>query len=139
MNDLGPLAIVVGYDGSDAAQRALGRVRGLRERTARLLVVAVKPDLRSAGLGSQLAESTFDGRHLTEEALNLLDVSKDQRVEVRTPTGDPAAVLVESAREIGADLLVIGRQGGDFVARTLLGSVAQRVVQHAPCDVLVVA
>jgi nucleotide-binding universal stress UspA family protein len=102
-------------------------------------VITVTPDLRSAGSGSQLADRTFDGRQLTEEALNLLDVSAERAVEIRTPTGDPAEVLVETAREIGADLLVVGRQDGDFVARTLLGSVAQRVVQHAPCDVLVVA
>jgi nucleotide-binding universal stress UspA family protein len=54
-------------------------------------------------------------------------------------TGDPAVVLVEVAREAAANLLVVGRRGGDFVVRTLLGSVAQRVVQQAPCDVLVVA
>jgi nucleotide-binding universal stress UspA family protein len=47
--------------------------------------------------------------------------------------------LVDIAREVAADLLVIGRRGDDFIARTLLGSVAQRAVQHAPCDVLVVA
>ena len=57
-------------------------------------------------------------------------------VELREVTGDPAVVLVDIAREVAADLLVIGRRGGDFVARTLLGSVAQRAVQHAPCDVL---
>ncbi len=54
-------------------------------------------------------------------------------------SGDPAVVLVEIARECGGRLLVVGRQGGDFVARTLLGSVAQQAVQQAPCDVLVVA
>jgi nucleotide-binding universal stress UspA family protein len=32
----------------------------------------------------------------------------------------------------------VGRRGGDFVARTLLGSVAERIVKQAPCDVLVV-
>jgi nucleotide-binding universal stress UspA family protein len=47
--------------------------------------------------------------------------------------------LVDVVREVAADLLVVGRRGDDFVARTLLGSVAQRVVQQAPCDVLVVA
>jgi nucleotide-binding universal stress UspA family protein len=35
--------------------------------------------------------------------------------------------------------VIVGRRGGDFVTRTLLGSVAERVVQTAPCDVLVVA
>jgi nucleotide-binding universal stress UspA family protein len=35
--------------------------------------------------------------------------------------------------------VIVGRRGNDFVARTLLGSVATRVVEHAPCNVLVVA
>jgi nucleotide-binding universal stress UspA family protein len=48
-------------------------------------------------------------------------------------------VLTDIASEVDAQLVVVGRRGGDFVRRTLLGSVAQRVVQEAPCDVLVVA
>lgn len=60
-------------------------------------------------------------------------------VETREAVGDPAEVVVAVARELGAQLVIIGRQGSDFVARTLLGSVAERVVQRAPCDVLVVA
>jgi nucleotide-binding universal stress UspA family protein len=48
-------------------------------------------------------------------------------------------VLIEIAREADADLLIVGRRGSDFVTRTLLGSVAERVVQQAHCDVLVVA
>jgi nucleotide-binding universal stress UspA family protein len=134
-----PLTIVVGYDGSDAARRALARVRDLEPRAARVLLVAVAPDLRSAGLESQLAGGTFDAGRLTEEAARLLDAPRETSVEVRTTSGDPAIVLVELAREVAADLLVVGRRGGDFVARTLLGSVAERVVQQAPCDVLVVA
>ena len=133
------LTIVVGYDGSDAARRGLTRVRDFGERAAHVLVVAVASDLRSAGLGSQLAGGAFDAQQLTEEASHLLGASEGRRVETRTPVGDPAVVLVEAAREVAADLLVVGRRGGDFVARTLLGSVAQRVVQQAPCDVLVVA
>ena len=132
------LTIVVGYDGSDAARRALARVRGLEQRAARVLLVAVTPDLGSAGLESQLAGGTFDAGRLTEEASDLLDAPNGTSVEVRTTAGDPAVVLVEVAREVAADLLVVGRRGGDFVTRTLLGSVAQRVVQQAPCDVLVV-
>jgi len=139
MNGREGLTIVVGYDGSDAARRALARVRDLEPRAARVLLVAVAPDLRSAGLQSQLAGGTFDAARLTEEAFDLLEAPNDSSVELRTMTGDPAVVLVEVAREVAADLLVVGRRGGDFVVRTLLGSVAQRVVQQAPCDVLVVA
>lgn len=60
-------------------------------------------------------------------------------IERRAATGDPAVVLVETAREANADLLIVGRRGADFVTRTPLGSVAERVVQQARCDVLVVA
>jgi nucleotide-binding universal stress UspA family protein len=139
MGGPGPLTIVVGYDGSSAARRGLTRVRDLGERAARVLVVAVASDVRSPGLGSHLAGRAFDAQSVTEEAFHLLGASEDRRVEARTPVGDPAGILVEVAREVAADLVVVGRQGGDFVARTLLGSVAQRDVQQAPCDVLVVA
>lgn len=133
------LTIIVGYDGSEAARRGLARVRDLTDRAVRVLVLAIAPDLRSAGLEAPLAADQFDGRRLAEEAVAALGAPGDSRVEVRTPIGDPAVVLVDTAREVAADLLVVGRRGGDFVARTLLGSVAQRVVQQAPCDVLVVA
>jgi nucleotide-binding universal stress UspA family protein len=133
------LTIVVGYDGSDAARRALARVRGLGERASKVIVVAVATDLHSAGLGSPLADGPIDTRRLLDEALDLLGPPERIAVEVRMASGDPAVVLVEVARDVAADLLIVGRQGGDFVARTLLGSVAQRAVQQAPCDVLVVA
>jgi nucleotide-binding universal stress UspA family protein len=60
-------------------------------------------------------------------------------VEPVARPGDPAAILLEAARDAHADLIVIGRRGRDFAARVLLGSVAQRVVSQASCDVLVVA
>ena len=53
--------------------------------------------------------------------------------------GDPAEELLEVGRAASADLLIVGRRGKDFVARALLGSVATRIVEQAPCDVLVVA
>jgi nucleotide-binding universal stress UspA family protein len=133
------LTFVVGFDGSEAARRALVRVRDLGAHAGRVVVVAVTPDLSAAGVSPPVAEGILDARQLNEEACALLGAPGDQRIEIRTTTGDPAAVLVEVVREVAADLLVVGRRGGDFVARTLLGSVAQRVVQQAPCDVLVVA
>jgi nucleotide-binding universal stress UspA family protein len=134
-----PLTIVVGYDGSHAARRGLGRVRDLGERASKVLVVAVVPALRSAGLATPLADDPLDAQRLLQEAFDMLERPERMHIELREATGDPGVVLVDIAREAAADLLIIGRQGGDFVARTLLGSVAQRAVQHAPCDVLVVA
>jgi nucleotide-binding universal stress UspA family protein len=51
--------------------------------------------------------------------------------------GDPANVLLARARELGADLIVVGNVRVQGAGR-LLGSVAEKVLHHAPCDVLVV-
>jgi nucleotide-binding universal stress UspA family protein len=49
-----------------------------------------------------------------------------------------AAELVQEAEESGADLIVVGTRGLNAAKRLVLGSVSTNVVQHAPCDVLVV-
>jgi nucleotide-binding universal stress UspA family protein len=90
-------------------------------------------------MGVDLAGEQVDTARLLEDARALLDGRQGGAIETRGAVGDPAVVLIDIAREVDAQLLVVGRRGGDFVSRTLLGSVAQRVVQYAPCDVLVVA
>jgi nucleotide-binding universal stress UspA family protein len=52
--------------------------------------------------------------------------------------GYPAREIVRHAQAIGADLIVLGTHGRRGVAHAILGSVAERVVQHAPCAVLVI-
>lgn len=54
-------------------------------------------------------------------------------------TGAPAAsAIVELADELGADLIVMGTRGHTGLKHVLLGSVAERVLRHAPCWVLAV-
>ncbi len=52
--------------------------------------------------------------------------------------GSPQRVIVETAQEWGADLIVVGSHGYGFWSRLMLGSVSNSVVHHAPCSVLVV-
>jgi len=52
--------------------------------------------------------------------------------------GKPATKIVEGAKIWPADLIVIGSHGRGGVTRLLLGSVAESVVRHASCPVLVV-
>ncbi len=47
-------------------------------------------------------------------------------------------VIVQYAKENAIDLVVIGTHGHTGLRHVLLGSVAERVVQHAPCSVLTV-
>jgi nucleotide-binding universal stress UspA family protein len=52
--------------------------------------------------------------------------------------GDVATQIVQAARELDAELIVIGERSRSRVARMLLGSVAPRVTNEAPCAVLVI-
>ena len=52
--------------------------------------------------------------------------------------GRPATEIVEAARELAADLIVIATHGRTGLQHVLLGSVAENVVRHAPCPVLTV-
>lgn len=52
--------------------------------------------------------------------------------------GDPAERILDEADEVGADIIVAGTHGRSGVKRQLLGSVAERLVRHAPCPVMTV-
>lgn len=53
-------------------------------------------------------------------------------------TGAPEQVVVETAKDWNADLIVVGSHGRGFWERMLLGSTTDALVHHAPCSVLVV-
>jgi nucleotide-binding universal stress UspA family protein len=112
--------IVVGYDGSEGARRALDRAAKLMGYGASLTVVHVVP-----------SSGNSNGYHLLDEARTLLN---DRLLSARTVErfGDPTQELVRAARELHADLLVIG--DGETGPR----SVGARLIHDSPCDVLVV-
>jgi nucleotide-binding universal stress UspA family protein len=101
--------IVVGYDGSDSANRALDRAAEF------------------TGYGSQLT--------IVTDARNRLLLRRVFAEEVER-VGDPAEELIAVARERHADLLIVGN-GKTRLQRLLLGSVSTRIAHHAPCDVLI--
>ena len=59
-------------------------------------------------------------------------------IEAKVLHGDPRVALVEAARNEHADLMVVGSHGRSGIAKLFMGSVANHVVTHAPCSVLVV-
>jgi nucleotide-binding universal stress UspA family protein len=59
-------------------------------------------------------------------------------VEGETISGRPAPEIVDHAKKVGADLIVMGTHGRSGFQHALLGSVAERVVHHSHCPVLVV-
>jgi nucleotide-binding universal stress UspA family protein len=117
-----PRRIVVGYDGSDASRRALDAAADLVGYGSTLAVVTVQTGEVGRGAASE-ARARLLNRHV--------------EARYHEPAGEPAEQLVETATELGADLVVVGRRNRGPL-RALLGSVSSRVVRRAPCDVLVV-
>jgi nucleotide-binding universal stress UspA family protein len=58
-------------------------------------------------------------------------------VDTETRAGSPVEALGRIAREIGADLILLGSHGEGAVKRLFLGSVAQELVRVSPCPVLI--
>ncbi|MCR4400625.1 MAG: universal stress protein [Syntrophomonadaceae bacterium] len=77
------------------------------------------------------------GRQYLEQALGECQ-SCDVKTSVELAWGNPAKVIVDTAREGGYDLIVIGSRGLGNLSGLLLGSVSDRVLRTAPCPVLVV-
>jgi universal stress protein A len=89
---------------------------------------------------------------LTEKAMNEIMEHKQQELDqivaahsekapigsAALKTGDARTAIVEMAKHLGADLIVMGTHGRRGVSRLVLGSVAESVARTAPCPVLLV-
>jgi len=60
------------------------------------------------------------------------------RIETLIRPGSPADEIVDAAKELGADMIVIGSRGWGEIRSVLLGSVSERVLHLARCPVLIV-
>jgi nucleotide-binding universal stress UspA family protein len=138
----GPLGgtVVVGFEGSPGAARALDVVANALAPSARMVIVAVEPEVHSGGLLAEplLGSGAAADSWLAAARDRLRDLDRPFRVEMVARRGDPRTALVQIAREKHASLVALGGRGDDFEARVLLGSVAAYVAEHAHCDVLIV-
>lgn len=57
--------------------------------------------------------------------------------QCQTHKGDPFEEIVAAAKDLHADLIIMGHTGRRGTSRVLIGSVTERVLDYAPCPVLV--
>jgi nucleotide-binding universal stress UspA family protein len=134
--------IVVGLDGSHGAQQALAAAIALaRMGKAELFLISVEELPRYADSideinGEQRAAQRFFRKIHKDAVEQVTKAGLVAHAELRA--GHPGQVLPQYALEIGADLLVIGHSGHSAIWGKLLGTTADKIVDHAPCSVLVV-
>ena len=117
--------ILVGTDGSKTAAKAVDRaVDVARTTSAELTIFSVG----SPAKATQVVEAEV-ARH-AGSGVNL---------KTLVAKGDPVGALLDTARDGGFDLLVLGNRGMTGVTRFLrLGAVPNKVAHHIPCSLLIV-
>jgi nucleotide-binding universal stress UspA family protein len=133
--------IVVGYDGTEASERALGRAGDLAAAFgSRVILTSVSPVMTGAAHGG----GSVDPTDPPEAHESLLDVAKatlaERGVDAETVLGlgGPAEAIVELAEQRTADLIVVGTREPGLWERVLGHSVSASVQRNARCDVLIV-
>jgi len=80
---------------------------------------------------------------LEEQGRRYLDLAHQDAgrqglaAESRMRKGDPFEEIIAEANDLHADLIVMGHTGRRGTTRVLIGSVTERVLDYAPCPVLV--
>jgi nucleotide-binding universal stress UspA family protein len=138
-----PRRILVPVDFSDSSARALRHAaQRAAESGGSLIVVHVVPaDYGWLGIGRD--ESRDLDRSLQRQAADRLRAFADENVgdvaaDLEVRVGQPAEEIVAAARDSKCDSIVLSTRGLTGLDRYLIGSVAHRVAQLAPCPVVLV-
>ncbi len=139
--------ILVPADGSDNAHRAIAKAIGLAQAfKSKVSVIYVIDPYAFTGVGTDfaygqaeyLAAATAEGNEALRVAREAFEAAG---LEVTTAVVEGHSVykgILESAANLGADLIVMGSHGRRGLQKLMLGSVTSQVLSHAHLPVLVV-
>ncbi len=138
------MKIVIAYDGSEQADKALREASDIAGRTvgASISIVTVVPDLCLGDVSAIECEAIMkvmdaDAKGSVKKANERL-AAKGITAEHIIRHGNPSEEILRAADEIGANLIVIGSHGKHAAERFFFGSVSRRVMEHCKCNVLVI-
>ena len=130
--------ILIAYDGSEAARRALERVARFTKEAEVAIVTVARPiyrDPRYTGYADPQDEA--DQRRLLYAARDAL-AAAGVPASGYAPVGDPGEEILATANEFRPELIVLGARSLGNVGRLVLGSVSTKVTHEAAADVLIV-
>ena len=133
--------LLLGYDGSASAERALAfalETTELHRAELHVLAVARPPDLGTEIEIEPVIEREL--RHYETVLAGVAERLKEGNVAATSAVvvGHPAEQILRYAEAHGIDHIVVGNRGRSLFERLLLGSIARQVVAHAPCNVTIV-
>lgn len=138
--------ILLGTDGSAASEHAAELAVDLaRSHGAKLTALYVVDPYPYLGVGETnpmgfQAYMAAAQQHAAQAHQRIMDLCAQAGVTCQprlVEDATAAAGIVDSARELGSDLIVVGSHGRTGVQRLVLGSVAARVVAESTVPVLV--
>ena len=146
--------ILLPLDGSEFAERIIPQVEPLAEKLGselillqvttsfETLIAETTPGMAGSG-GMSMdptpiveAEQAASGEYLAGLAARLS--AKGFKVSVEHPTGHGARTIIERAQALGVNLIAMTTHGRSGIGRLVFGSVAEEVLRHAQCPVLIV-
>jgi nucleotide-binding universal stress UspA family protein len=148
--------VVIGYDGSPVADRALAEVAGLLAPRSALVVVVweagrafeaawpvgleVPVPVIDISAALELEQEAYESAERTARQGAGLAMSMGLQAEslVVADEGSVAETLIRVATERDAPAVVVGAHRHGALSEALLGSTSRDVVRHAPCPAIVV-
>jgi nucleotide-binding universal stress UspA family protein len=134
--------ILVAYDGSEGAKLALAKAREIAQAAkAEIHILAVGRIPEYAETVSEVEEEkeqaqTYYSKIMDEAAKQLKQQGLSPTVHI--DYGKPADTILRVAEERKIDLVVLGTHPHTAARRRFLGATVDKVIDHAPCSVLVV-
>ena len=129
--------ILVAYDGSEPAKRALAEAAELvTAMGGTVTVVSVVPVHPGRAPGDPWDDRPVHDAQLAEAKTIL--AARHVAWEVLEPAGDPAKTIETIAEEGGYDTVILGSRGLGTAERVLQGSVSEHVATHSKATVVIV-
>jgi nucleotide-binding universal stress UspA family protein len=134
--------VIVGADRSDTAARAVERAGTVAAKLgARLVVVTAygADDVGEIDAGSDryVVSTAQEATAFAEQTAERLGTECGIVARGMAAKGDPEKVILDAARQLDASVIFVGNVRMQGPGR-LLGSVANHIAHHAPCDVYIV-
>jgi nucleotide-binding universal stress UspA family protein len=133
--------ILVGYDASEAAVRALTFAAGLARTfcsSMHVLAVVRPPEFGGAVETEAVIEQSRQHYQNVLRGIQSKHAHEPFKTHVHIAVGHPAEQLVRFAEAHQIDHIVVGHRGHTLFERWLIGSVARQVIAYAHCAVTVV-